>query len=1114
MYSFKFVILLLLTFSFVFAVGEKTNTAPRKSMQLGGFNLAKSASTLVDAPDVPYISWIGVGKLSQITISNMGINGEFTQPGGWPGFDGTQITDLPTTVNTGEFPRGTQQFYIFTAGLWVGAEVVTERDEQTGEIITVSQRVACSSYDQFADFAPLSPLFQSDQIYPPGHEHEGKKVYKQFGLPQEDYQILWPFADTTVNLRREPFILNENQLADPDRGDLISDQDTYAVFGDYFPEDEVVFLSRDSYDTQPVGIRVEARTYSFQADSYVFFNYYITNMNTDTLYNLYFGYFMDNDIGDEYLDDLIGYDESLDMGYSFDSDLAEAGWQTSAGYIGSAFLRTPLGPDGEELGITGFQTWENGSDEGPDLEGQDLLRYDQLSRTGFETFDNPQDVRQLMNSGPIEKLAPGEEFEVTVAVVAGASLAELRRNVESAYERYEIGFIAPAPPLPPNVVYTPADERIIMGWSDDPSETTVDPQTGLLDFEGYRVYISDDGGQTWGETADDLDRYPSGYVPLAEFDITGNSYPRYTSAVYAIGSSNAQINNPGLAEELADFDDTDPFIANRYAIEFLTDTTLFVYNISKNQSMSYNAGYFSNLNNLNGWVMTDSIPSGTTLPADIGDLDIWPDAQYRSGSYIWLDGGVVQIINDSTEFAEFPESVKPSQGDVFIVENFESAAIGPQAGLDYVYQITSYGFPSEDLRNGIPYQVAVTAFDQGDPTIGLPSLESAIQATATTLYPRALPTGFVEESISEVTQTFGTDNGVTLTSNGSVSVTSYNPRAFIDGNYTVRFFGDDDEYHIAEYAEISLNGTPIVTDEQDLDSVVVSSGGFSLRGANGIDGFNLVASGPRIVTADVERSGWNRFLSFDFVISSGNAAEPYDYRLTFPEAIPGDVNDYQGDTLVFPPGSTFRAPFLAENTTLGTKPDIMAFPLSSSDGWSYSIDGVRNGVTFIILDKTGGFGNQALLLTLDVGDSILAPEAGDYFDVYTSKPFRNGETYEFSTQSFGKFIKSEYDLSDVKVVPNPYIIRADWDPNKFNRRVKFTHLPEKCTLRIFTISGLLVKTIDHDGTTEVGGTSGAGFHSWNLRDENDLDVPSGVYLFQVKDDDTGDKYVGKFAVIM
>jgi hypothetical protein len=1106
----------------LFALGMLWGEGERKATNFyyygtSDHNYLKKLGAEDDTPSLPLISWIGVGRLGKVTVTNTGDNGYYERPAGWPGYDGTQVSGFGTgNGNTGEFPQGANQHYIWDAGIWIGGLFPSEKDAE-GNPLQFEKRTAIGAYYSENDLVGLSPLYQSDQIFPESDANAGLKRFKQFGVPAETYQELWPYADTTVNSRREPYILNDGQLVNPDNGDFISDQDTYCVFGDYFPVEDVIFAGTlNDYDGKPLGIRVEQRTYSFLADAYVFFNYYITNMNqNDTLYDVHFGYFMDNDIGDA-TDDLIGFDEVLNMGYSFDSDLTENGWTTSAGYIGTALMRTPLGPDGEELGLTGFQTWENGGDESPEGQGKDNAKYDQLAKGGFETFDSPDDVRQLMTSGPIAKLAPNETVEVTIVVVAGESLANLRANTESAYERYQIGYIAPAPPLPPNVTYTPADERIILSWSNDPSETTPDPQTGEEDFAGYRIYISDDDGVTWGEASDS---YPSGWVPVADFDISTDSHPRYISTVYQLGTSNAKISAVGLATQVADFSSgSDPFKVNRYALEFTTDTTMFLYNLSQSQIVDYNASYFSDLSATTGWVVTDSVPSSATLPVAVGTLDISSEAQYLSGGYIWVDGAVVQIINDSSKVDELgnPVDVKPLEGDVFIIETFESSAIGPDNGLQYHYQITSYGSPAEDLRNGFPYRVAVTAYDKGDPSTGLPSFETAPIASSQSIYPRSLPTGFLEESLTTVDQTLGIspETGNTLESDGSISVSIWNPLSVQDGDYTIRFFGDDTTYFRAEYAEVSFNSMPIVTDEVDLDSVALVNGDFSFTGLSGLDGLNISASSPHQVAIDEDNTGWNRFISYDFNVNTQAFVEPYNYRITFHEDIPDDVTSYSGDTLVFPVGD-FQVPFKVENTTLGTKPALMVLPFLDVEAeWNYTEDGIRDGVTFLILNSSGTLGQSAFVLSLDYGDSVVAPRAGDVFEFRTLKPFRNGETYNFSTRSFGKFINSEYDLSDVKVVPNPYYVRADWDPNKFNRRVQFTNLPNNCTLKIFTVAGLHVRTIEHDGSEEDQNNSGAGFQSWNLRDKNDLDVPSGMYLFQVKDNNTGKDYVGKFALIM
>jgi hypothetical protein len=105
-------------------------------------------------------------------------------------------------------------------------------------------------------------------------------------------------------------------------------------------------------------------------------------------------------------------------------------------------------------------------------------------------------------------------------------------------------------------------------------------------------------------------------------------------------------------------------------------------------------------------------------------------------------------------------------------------------------------------------------------------------------------------------------------------------------------------------------------------------------------------------------------------------------------------------------------------------------------------------------------------------------------------------------------------------VPNPYRFDRNymkpegadrgWEPEEgqwtdFDRRMDFRDLPGNCTIRIFTMSGDLVKTLKNsDGDTQT---------SWNLLSKNEQMVASGLYFFVVEPDDGGEHQVGKFVII-
>jgi len=77
----------------------------------------------------------------------------------------------------------------------------------------------------------------------------------------------------------------------------------------------------------------------------------------------------------------------------------------------------------------------------------------------------------------------------------------------------------------------------------------------------------------------------------------------------------------------------------------------------------------------------------------------------------------------------------------------------------------------------------------------------------------------------------------------------------------------------------------------------------------------------------------------------------------------------------------------------------------------------------------------------------------------------------------------------VRIVPNPATVAAGGlgfagTPNK----ILFVNLPYKCTLRVFTETGDLVRTMQHQGTAD---------HEWDQRTENNQYVSSGIYVLAV-----------------
>jgi hypothetical protein len=141
------------------------------------------------------------------------------------------------------------------------------------------------------------------------------------------------------------------------------------------------------------------------------------------------------------------------------------------------------------------------------------------------------------------------------------------------------------------------------------------------------------------------------------------------------------------------------------------------------------------------------------------------------------------------------------------------------------------------------------------------------------------------------------------------------------------------------------------------------------------------------------------------------------------------------------------------------------------------------------------------------------PRPGDIFRFVTTKPFKTGDYFQFTTT--GAKVDSttaKNSLNKIAVVPNPYISANAWEKRNLiqsgrgERRIDFIHLPAKCTIKIYTVTGALIKTLQKESGSEDGTIT------WNLMTDDGMDLAYGLYIYHVNAPNIGE-YIGKFAVI-
>ncbi|MBL6963268.1 MAG: hypothetical protein ISR55_05550 [Bacteroidetes bacterium] len=171
----------------------------------------------------------------------------------------------------------------------------------------------------------------------------------------------------------------------------------------------------------------------------------------------------------------------------------------------------------------------------------------------------------------------------------------------------------------------------------------------------------------------------------------------------------------------------------------------------------------------------------------------------------------------------------------------------------------------------------------------------------------------------------------------------------------------------------------------------------------------------------------------------------------------------------------------------------------------YSMDGLLNGWQYLFI-----------LTAFDEGDKEL-----DLESLESSKV----------ENSYSVFIGSAADdggSQEIGVYPNPYRVSASWDGvTSRTKKIYFYNLPSRCEIIIYTLSGDIVRRLEHDADFYKGDDiqwfsrfSGSekrvfsgGEHAWDLLSENGQTITQGLYLFSVKDYSGNIVKTGKFAIL-
>jgi hypothetical protein len=439
---------------------------------------------------------------------------------------------------------------------------------------------------------------------------------------------------------------------------------------------------------------------------------------------------------------------------------------------------------------------------------------------------------------------------------------------------------------------------------------------------------------------------------------------------------------------------------------------------------------------------------------------------------------------------------------------------GANTGLQHSYIDT-------DVKNGIRYYYAVVSYSKGAPTRGTVGLQPTectkiitvdyagnlkfVDINCAVVTPNPPSAGYkapeTSGDLAHVTQGLGT---------GRLDLVVFNPSQVNEGDeYTFRFKADTviPLYKSKSCDVMRLRGGVTDTLLHDFPAANFGTNNFTPP----FDGLVVSVLNDTVVTVNDSLTGWlvgNSNIRMqvrpDSSISSRNVAWPSDYEMRWFPTI--------ADTTAFnapPRYPLIPVNFTITNTTTGQR---VKFIIDDRDNSTT----LTLGDTIRVLDGYVGPTNFKIAYRISYGrpfGPVIDPQAGDRFVIKTNRPFYTGDYFAFRTHAARSDLSAAKDaLSQIAVVPNPYIATAKWEPRTLystgrgERRIEFKKLPAKCTLRIYTIAGALVKTLYKDSTP----TDGSLF--WDLVSDDGMDIAYGLYIFHVDAPGVGE-YIGKFAVV-
>jgi hypothetical protein len=741
--------------------------------------------------------------------------------------------------------------------------------------------------------------------------------------------------------------------------------------------------------------------------------------------------------------------------------------------------------ESDQIGLTSFNSWSWSADR----ISNDESMWNRSIPRNFGAIQQNDDIVYIFASGYIT-LNRAETKRISMALLLAENLDGLLTTAKTVQTIYNKNYQFFRPPVTPHMTAVPDDRKVTLYW-DTAAEESVDPITGK-DFEGYVIYRSTD--PAFGDIQTVTDGKGAKFLSTPLQDVMG------TEAKWDVATRSEPFTDVNFNGK---YDAGEPFVDWNHDSRYTENGEDRWKGYSPVPYQDRGLQYFLGTNRglVHSFVDSNNVINGQTyyyavVAYDHGDSVGIPPTETTKKI-------TVDPITSKYKYDVNTAQVVPGpRTSGYIPPALASRNISHTSGIG-TGPVTLRMMNDLVIRNAGEYTVSFAdSFFNG--LRNIPGKNYSV-----------LDARPVTETFAPFDTNFSTLGHGSIADDGSLKVSGSNGTVYTRGvDYLVNFQRGSIRRTAA--STMPANGTYTITYRY---YPVYQSRAIKAEDSNPVfDGVSLKLEDHPELRYDSVRSQWVEgscnytFLAKLSSVGSRKRLWPADYEIRFSSTVI--------DTAITLGTGVIRIPvkYSVRDITTGTPQRILTFLAENSptkdQQWSPGEEIVmfRPGSTGLTTDTL----TWGVVISKPLDSTVVShtPGNGDVLLIATRRPYSTNDRFTITTEGSTVSTERASSLMDqIYVVPNPYVGLSDIEPTnrlpgatRGERRIYFEHLPSQCTIRIFTINGDLVQTLNHDAGVQNGR------EYWNLLNRDGFSVSYGVYIAHIDAPGVGEKIL-KFALI-